>query len=94
MKLPFSRVPMSCQQFVELVTSYLEHSLPARLQHSIDDHLNGCTECAEYLAQFRRTTIVLGELAEVPPIPEALLERLSAAFVEANALGLQDGQEP
>ncbi len=94
MRTPFRPAPLTCQQFVELVGGYLDRSLPERLLRAVDEHLRGCDECREYLAQIRRTSIVLAELGVSLPIPQDLLDRLTAAFDEANALGLQDGQEP
>jgi len=92
--MPLRPAPLACQQFVELVGGYLDRSLPPRLLRAVDAHLRGCEECKEYLAQIRRTSIVLAALGVSVPIPPDLLDRLSAAFDEANALGLQDGQDP
>jgi anti-sigma factor RsiW len=79
----FWRREVVCQQWVELVTAYLEGALPRRLHKAIDRHLAGCEHCAEYLAQMRITITIAGRLpeAEVPP---ELLDALQAAFEEAT----------
>ncbi len=55
---------MTCEELVELVTAYLEGSLPADQREAFDDHLAQCPGCDRYLHQFRQTIEVLGELPE------------------------------
>ena len=68
-----------CQQWVELVTAYLDGSLPKRLHKAIDRHLAGCDACTGYLAQFRRT-IELHQALPDEPVPDDLLDALTRAF--------------
>jgi anti-sigma factor RsiW len=44
---------LPCNQFVELVTDYLEGALTPDEIERVDEHLDGCTGCAEVLAQWR-----------------------------------------
>jgi anti-sigma factor RsiW len=55
---------MTCQEFVELVTAYLEGALPADQRAAFEDHMTLCPGCDHYLAQFKQTIEVLGELPE------------------------------
>jgi len=55
---------MTCQEFVELVTAYLEDALPDAQRVAFDEHLELCPGCEHYLAQFRQTIQLLGELPE------------------------------
>ena len=55
---------MTCQELVELVTAYLEGTLPEGQQVAFEDHLRMCPGCDHYLAQFRQTIDLLGELPE------------------------------
>jgi anti-sigma factor RsiW len=55
---------MTCAEFVELVTAYLEGTLPAEERAAFDEHLALCSGCDRYLAQFRATIDLLGELPE------------------------------
>jgi len=58
-----SRVPgLVCQQVVELVTDYLEGTLPAADRLRFEEHLAGCPHCTEYLAQMRETIRLAGRL--------------------------------
>lgn len=55
---------MTCQELVELVTAYLEGSLPAAQQQAFEEHLAQCPGCDRYLTQFRKTIDLIGELPE------------------------------
>ena len=67
---------MSCQELVELVTEYLEGTLPVQDRQRFEAHLAGCQGCTNYLAQMRqtmRTTSRLSEDAIPPEAKQALL---------------------
>jgi anti-sigma factor RsiW len=49
---------------VELVTDYLEGSLPWRERRRFNAHLSGCDNCTEFLQQIRTTIVLTGFLAE------------------------------
>lgn len=68
-----------CQQWVEMVTDYLEGALPPPLQEAADRHLADCPHCREYLAQMRRTVVLAGQVRD-EDLPEDLLDALSRAF--------------
>jgi anti-sigma factor RsiW len=53
---------LTCQEFVELLTRYLEGVLDQAEQARFDEHLAVCKGCDRYLAQFRRTIDTLGHL--------------------------------
>ena len=55
---------LSCQEFVELVTAYVERTLPDDLQASADEHLAGCPGCRTVLAQWRTVIALAGRLTE------------------------------
>ncbi len=70
-----------CQQWVELVTDYIEGALPAELHQAADRHLAGCPHCREYLEQMRRTIAVTGHLRE-EDVPDEVVDALARAFAE------------
>jgi anti-sigma factor RsiW len=70
-----------CQQWVELVTDYLEGTLPPGLQQAVDRHLADCPHCTEYLQQMRRTIEVAGALQE-EDVPADVVNALVLAFAE------------
>ena len=59
---------MTCQELVELVTEYLEGTLPPFEFRCFERHLATCAGCATYVDQMRRTIQLLGRLA-VDDIP-------------------------
>lgn len=68
--------PLTCQELVELVTEYLEGSLPSDERMRFEDHLSGCQGCTNYLEQMRKTLDVLGKLSEESIAPDARHELL------------------
>jgi anti-sigma factor RsiW len=70
---------MDCDEFVELVTDFLEGALSHADQARFVEHLTICDGCETYLAQFRQTIDTLGEL---PPesISDEARDKLLAAF--------------
>jgi anti-sigma factor RsiW len=55
---------MVCKELVDLVTEYLEGTLPLADRQRFDHHLKGCSHCAIYLDQMRQTIRTLGRLTE------------------------------
>jgi len=62
---------MNCEEFVELVTAYLEGELSGGERTEFEEHLRSCAGCDRYLAQFRTTITLLGELPEESLSPMA-----------------------
>ena len=62
---------MNCIQLVELVTDYLEGSMPAEQRARFDEHIAGCDGCTTYLEQFRIMIRLTGMLSEEQIAPEA-----------------------
>jgi anti-sigma factor RsiW len=71
--------PLVCREFVELVTGYLDGTLPESDRVRMDAHLAECDGCAGYLEDMRR---LVGSLHATPePAPdEATREALLRAF--------------
>jgi predicted anti-sigma-YlaC factor YlaD len=70
---------LSCQEVVELVTGYIEHTLDTDTHGLFEEHLNFCDGCEAYLDQMRSTIAVVGRLEE-SDVPDDARERLLAAF--------------
>jgi anti-sigma factor RsiW len=69
---------LSCQEFVELVTDYLEGALSAEDTARFEEHVGRCTGCAAYLDQIRETIALTGRLSPESLSPEAERELLDA----------------
>jgi anti-sigma factor RsiW len=56
--------PLTCAEFVELVTEYLEGTLDPQTRTRFEIHLGVCPGCVTYLDQIRETVQVAGRLTE------------------------------
>ncbi|MFE0731675.1 anti-sigma factor family protein [Streptomyces antibioticus] len=70
---------MNCDDFVELVTEFLEGALPEDDERRFIEHLSRCSGCESYLDQFRQTIATTGELPPEDISPDAR-QQLLAAF--------------
>ena len=76
---PNGSVPddLNCRELVEIVTDYLEGTLPHEERARVDAHLVNCPGCTTYIEQMRETVRLTGRLREAdlqPTAREALLE--------------------
>jgi len=53
---------LTCQDFVELVTDYLEGALDDDTVRRFEEHLALCAGCETYLSQMEETASRLGEI--------------------------------
>ncbi|OLE21552.1 MAG: anti-sigma factor [Actinobacteria bacterium 13_1_20CM_3_71_11] len=70
---------MNCDEFVELVTGYLEGALDPQTERRFVEHLAECDGCDRYLDQIRATVRTLASLPE-HSLPAQARDRLLAAF--------------
>ena len=70
---------MTCQELVELITEYLEATLPESERMRLEQHLTVCTGCRNYLEQMRQTIGTLGKLTE-EAIPDSARDELLTLF--------------
>jgi anti-sigma factor RsiW len=84
MKVRWWRTDVVCQQWMELVTAYLEGALPRRTRKAIDRHLPRGRHCREYLEQMRLTIRMTGELQLDDDVPDDVVDALVAAFLDLH----------
>ncbi len=53
---------LTCQEVVELVTTYHEHLLPPEEHQRFEAHLAICPPCRTYVAQIAQTVRMMGAL--------------------------------
>jgi predicted anti-sigma-YlaC factor YlaD len=70
---------LTCRELVELVTEYLEDSLPTKDRLDFEHHLVWCSWCRDYLDHMQTTIELTGEADEAEP-PSPLKEQLLDAF--------------
>jgi anti-sigma factor RsiW len=69
---------MTCTELVEVITDYIEGTLPEADRVRFEEHLTECPHCGTYLDQMRRTIATLGQLRE-----ESLSREARAGLLEA-----------
>jgi len=69
---------LTCQDFVELVTDYLEGALDEDAGRRFEEHLALCPGCDTYLSQMKETATRLGEIPVESLSAEAQSTLLSA----------------
>ncbi len=71
---------MTCAEFVELVTAYLEGALDRDTEQRFVEHMALCDGCDRYLQQIRETVTQLGQLPSEDSLSGAARYRLLEAF--------------
>jgi len=74
-----SDAEVTCQEFVELLTDYVEDALDEPILSRVEEHLALCDGCATYVDQMRATVALLGTLPP-EPVPEELHRALAGAL--------------
>ncbi|MEU6865441.1 zf-HC2 domain-containing protein [Streptomyces sp. NPDC046876] len=69
---------MNCNDFVELVTEFLDGALSEGDERRFIEHLAECSGCENYLDQFRQTIAATGELTPDSISSDARQHLLSA----------------
>jgi anti-sigma factor RsiW len=69
---------LTCKELVELVTDYLESSLPRSERRRFERHISKCDGCTAYLDQMRQVIRMLGKLTEDSLTAEARGELVHA----------------
>jgi len=68
---------MTCQELVELITAYLDGTLPESERSRFDAHVRTCSGCEAYIEQMRMTIGMLGKLSEESISAEARRDLLA-----------------
>jgi anti-sigma factor RsiW len=75
---------MPCNEFVELVTEYLEGAMDPETRRRFEHHVGLCPGCATYVEQMRQTAQLVGRLEE-EDLSEPARTRLLEAFRDWKA---------
>jgi anti-sigma factor (TIGR02949 family) len=73
----------TCAEVVELVSDYLDGTLPEEEAQRVADHLAGCPGCTAYFEQVRATTAGLGRVT-TDDLPPELRASLLEAFRDSQ----------
>jgi anti-sigma factor RsiW len=69
---------MACRELVEVVTDYLDGTLPDEDRRRLEEHLAECPYCIDYIEQMRATIEALGTVGEESISVETRHELLEA----------------
>ena len=58
---------LTCKEFVEVLTDYLEDALDPAERADIERHIVICRGCSNYIEQMRRTIDLVGRVADDGP---------------------------
>jgi anti-sigma factor RsiW len=68
---------LTCREFVEVLTDYLEGALDAGERADIERHIVICRGCSNYAEQMRSTIDLLGRIAAEAPARESATAALA-----------------
>lgn len=81
---------ITCQEFVEMVTDYLEQSLLPEMHKQFEQHAGDCPGCNTYLDQVRQTIGMLHQIAD-EPVSTDTKQKLLQAFGQWQQEQKHDG---
>ena len=70
---------VTCREFVEVLTDYLENALEPSERADIERHIVICRGCSNYVEQMRSTIDLIGRIAAEDP-GDARTEKLLGMF--------------
>ena len=73
---------LTCQEQVELLADYLDGTLHPETASALEQHLEGCPECFNFIKTYKATNAWVREIA-CEEMPEELKTRL-ASFLKAK----------
>lgn len=71
--------PLACNELVEIITEYLEGTLPPSERARFDAHVDACDGCRAYVDQMRQTIRTVGRLS-AEAVPAEAMESLLQTF--------------
>ena len=48
----------TCKESIDALLNYLDRDMPADEAKALEDHLNGCSPCVEFVRQYRETSTI------------------------------------
>jgi anti-sigma factor RsiW len=71
---------LTCQEIVELVSDYIEGTMPPEERDRFQHHLSYCPGCITYVEQIRETIDATGSMPREETLPAGLRAGLLAQF--------------
>lgn len=76
---------LTCKEFIDFLSAYLDGELDADQQQIFVQHLSVCQACTDYMASYKQTVELLkdehlrGDLDLGEQVPEGLIDAILAA---------------
>jgi predicted anti-sigma-YlaC factor YlaD len=77
------RNEVQCREVAEVLTDYLEGTMPAEQRTALEEHLVMCEGCTNYVEQLRVSVRLTGRLKE-EDVPAAVMDTLLQMFKEGS----------
>ncbi len=74
--------PMNCQQWLDLLESFLDDELSSEIRHEFEQHTHGCSCCGHYLESYRLTIRLTRQLKR-EALPSSIAQRMREKFLQA-----------
>jgi anti-sigma factor RsiW len=80
---------VTCRDFAEFLTDYLDKELSPAARARFEEHLSACPDCVAYLSGYQRVTelarIACSDEDSIPPdVPEELVQAVLSARNVSN----------
>jgi anti-sigma factor RsiW len=77
---------MTCGEFVDFLSDYVEGTLDLQVRRAFDTHLAECPDCADYLQSYDKTVSLLKSFAQDPDaaVPDEVPESLVGAILASR----------
>lgn len=63
---------MTCKEFAELMTAYLDGELPRELRDSFEQHIHSCKKCQAEMSTYENCTRIFQKFVKDEDPPETL----------------------
>ncbi|HZY31037.1 MAG TPA: zf-HC2 domain-containing protein [Candidatus Methylomirabilis sp.] len=73
---------MTCREQVDLLADYLDGALDPGVTGALEQHLDGCPSCLNFIKTYKATTVLVREIP-CEEMPEELMNRLTS-FLKAK----------
>jgi len=71
---------MNCRELIAVILEYLEGEMTTADVEEFEKHLEKCAPCRAYLATYRKTKAMVGDVGRIE-MPEEMKERLREFLV-------------
>ena len=83
----FGLTMFNCKDSIDRLLEYLDGEVPAEVKQHLEEHLDGCAPCEEFLRQYRETAPLCRKALLRSKMPKEVAERLTSFLHESLRKG-------